>query len=158
LDRLLISFPEVISNNFIFGSNPESIDGPISLSADEEGKIYVVDRYNHAVRMIHRKTSIITTIVGNYKSIDEEKNNPNETDPLKLNMRGFVALLQADSCEVILNPNESRPRHFNVTKKDVQRQISVRSEGSSSSDLLGHVPEDHPWRDHDTPSRVIRVE
>jgi DNA-binding PadR family transcriptional regulator len=36
------------------------------------------------------------------------------------NIRGFVALLQADSREVILNPNESRPRHFNVTKKDVQ--------------------------------------
>jgi len=48
----------------------------------------VVDRYNHVVRMIHRKTSIITTIVGNHKSIDEEKNNPNETDPLKLNKEG----------------------------------------------------------------------
>jgi hypothetical protein len=46
----------------------------------------VGDRYNHVVRMIHRKTSIITTIVGNHKSIDEEKNNPNETDRLKLNL------------------------------------------------------------------------
>jgi hypothetical protein len=36
------------------------------------------------------------------------------------NVRGFVALLQADSREIILNPNESRPRYFKVTKKDIQ--------------------------------------
>jgi hypothetical protein len=70
-----------------FGSSPEEhFDGPISLSLDEEGNIYVGDRYNHVVRMIHRKTGIIGTIAGNHKDIREEENNANETDPLKLNL------------------------------------------------------------------------
>ena len=70
-----------------FGSSPEEhFDGPISLSLDEEGNIYVGDRYNHVVRMIHRKTGIIRTIAGNHQIIDGQKNNPNETDPLKVNL------------------------------------------------------------------------
>jgi hypothetical protein len=70
-----------------FGSSPEEhFDGPIALSLDEEGNIYVGDRYNHVVRMIHRKTGIIRTIAGDYKDIHEGKNNTNEPDPLKLNL------------------------------------------------------------------------
>ena len=40
---------------------------------------------SHVVRMIHRKTGIIRTIAGNHQIIDGQKNNPNETDPLKVN-------------------------------------------------------------------------
>jgi len=70
-----------------FGSSPnEHFDGPISLSLDEEGNIYVGDRYNHTVRMIHGKTGIIRTIAGDPQSTDEQKNNPNESNPLKLNL------------------------------------------------------------------------
>jgi hypothetical protein len=70
-----------------FGSDPkEYFDGPISLSLDEEGNIYVGDRYNYVVRMIQRKIGVIRTIAGSHQSIEGEKNNPKETDPLKLNL------------------------------------------------------------------------
>ncbi len=70
-----------------FGSNPaEKFDGPISLSLDERGNIFVGDRQNHVVRMIQKKTGIITTIAGNHDSIKRLKNKPDEKDPLKLNL------------------------------------------------------------------------
>jgi hypothetical protein len=70
-----------------FGSSPEEhFDGPISLSLDEEGNIYVGDRHNHVVRTIDSKTGIIRTIAGNHQSIDGQTNKPNETNPLKLNL------------------------------------------------------------------------
>jgi len=70
-----------------FGSNPEEhFDGPISLSLDEEGNIYIGDRQNHVVRMIDKKTGTIRTIAGNHQSINDQKNDPNETNPLKLNL------------------------------------------------------------------------
>lgn len=73
--------------NATFGSNPtERFDGPISLSLDEEGNIFVGDRHNHVVRIIHRKSGTITTIAGNHKSIKGKSNNPEEKDPLKLNL------------------------------------------------------------------------
>jgi hypothetical protein len=70
-----------------FGSNPLGrFDGPISLSLDEEGNIFVGDRQNHVVRMIHRKSGIIRTIAGNHNSLNGESNDPDEKDPLKLNL------------------------------------------------------------------------
>jgi hypothetical protein len=70
-----------------FDSSPEEhFDGPISLSLDEEGNIFVGDRYNHVVRMIHRRTGIIGTIAGKHESIDGKSNNSKEIDPLKLNL------------------------------------------------------------------------
>jgi DNA-binding beta-propeller fold protein YncE len=70
-----------------FGTSPEArFDGPISLSLDEEGNIYVGDRFNHVVRMIDKRTGIITTIAGKYKSISGEKNSPTTTAPVKLNL------------------------------------------------------------------------
>jgi hypothetical protein len=70
-----------------FGSEPAArFDGPISLSLDEEGDIYVGDRYNHVVRMVHRKTGVITTIAGNYDATDGERNSPKESNPLRLNL------------------------------------------------------------------------
>lgn len=70
-----------------FGSDPTArFDGPISLSLDEEGNIFVGDRMNHVVRMIQRKSGIITTIAGNHHSVDGMSNNSEEKDPLKLNL------------------------------------------------------------------------
>ena len=70
-----------------FGSSSEArFDGPISLSLDEEGNIYVGDRFNHVVRMIHRTTGTITTLAGKHKSIDGKRNNPQTTDLLELNL------------------------------------------------------------------------
>jgi hypothetical protein len=70
-----------------FGSDPEArFDGPISLSLDEEGNIFVGDRMNHVVRMINRKSGVIKTIAGNYHCVKGLNNNPEEKDPLKLNL------------------------------------------------------------------------
>jgi sugar lactone lactonase YvrE len=75
------------ARNATFGSDPLAIfDGPISLSLDEEGNIFVGDRMNHVVRMIHKKSGVITTIAGSYNSIKGISNNIDEKDPLKLNL------------------------------------------------------------------------
>jgi len=73
--------------NATFGSNPDArFDGPISMSLDEQGNIYVGDRMNHVVRMIHRKSGIINTVAGNHDSVKGMANRPEERDPLKLNL------------------------------------------------------------------------
>jgi hypothetical protein len=73
--------------NATFGSDPSArFDGPISLSLDEEGNIFVGDRQNHVVRMVHKKSNIIETIAGNRNSVKGKSNNLSETDPLKLNL------------------------------------------------------------------------
>jgi hypothetical protein len=70
-----------------FGSNAVArFDGPISLSLDEGGNIFVGDRMNHVVRMIHRKSGIISTIAGNHYCVKGMMNNPEEKDPFKLNL------------------------------------------------------------------------
>jgi hypothetical protein len=73
--------------NATFGSDPTArFDGPISLSLDEKGNIFVGDRMNHVVRMVDRKSGIITTIAGNHNSVKGMSNNAEEKDPLKLNL------------------------------------------------------------------------
>jgi len=73
--------------NATFGSDPAArFDGPISLSLDEEGNIFVGDRMNHVVRMVNRKSGIIRTIAGDYNNVKGMSNNPEEKDPLKLNL------------------------------------------------------------------------
>ena len=75
------------ARNATFGSDPEArFDGPISLSLDEEGNIFVGDRMNHVVRMISRKSGIIRTIAGNHNCVKGMSNNPEEKDPVKLNL------------------------------------------------------------------------
>ena len=75
------------ARNATFGSDPEArFDGQISLSLDEEGNIFVGDRMNHVVRMIHRKSGIIRTIAGNHNCVKGMINNPEEKDPLRLNL------------------------------------------------------------------------
>ena len=70
-----------------FGSDPVArFDGPISLSLDEEGNIFVGDRQNHVVRMIYKESGIIRTIAGKRNSVEGMSNNPEEKEPLKLNL------------------------------------------------------------------------
>jgi hypothetical protein len=73
--------------NATFGSDPAArFDGPISLSLDEEGNIFVGDRMNHVVRMIDRESNTIRTIAGNRNSVGGKSNNLREKDPLRLNL------------------------------------------------------------------------
>ena len=70
-----------------FGSSSEArFDGPISLSLDEDGNLYVGDRFNHVVRMIHRGSGTVTTIAGRHDCIFGKTNDPQETDPNELNL------------------------------------------------------------------------
>ncbi len=70
-----------------FGSDPSAkYDGPISLSLDELGNIFVGDRYNHAVRMIHHASGIVETIAGRRAADSNMRNDPDEVVPLNLNL------------------------------------------------------------------------
>jgi len=70
-----------------FGSDPAArFDGPISLSLDEEGNVFVGDRMNHVVREVHRKSGIIKTVAGNHNSVKGIGSDLEEKDPLKLNL------------------------------------------------------------------------
>ena len=68
-----------------FGCNSDE-DGPWSLSLDEKGNIFVGDTQNHVVRMIERSTNLIYTIAGNPDIEPGKRNDPEESDPLKLNL------------------------------------------------------------------------
>jgi len=70
-----------------FGGDPHAkFDGPISLSVDEEGNVYVGDRFNHVVRMIDGATGAISTIAGTQRVEDARANDTKERDPLRLNL------------------------------------------------------------------------
>ena len=69
-----------------FGSDPTArFDGPISMSLDEDGNIFVGDRHNHVVRMIHHDSGLIETIAGR-AIVNENSNNSKERDPRNLNL------------------------------------------------------------------------
>lgn len=70
-----------------FGGNPNAkFDGPISLSVDDEGNVYIGDRFNQVVRMINGRTGVISTIAGSPRACDRQANNLSERDPLRLNL------------------------------------------------------------------------
>jgi hypothetical protein len=70
-----------------FGSDPTArFDGPISLSLDEAGDVFIGDRFNHVVRMIERETGRISTIAGRPSADAERPNDPAEHHPLRLNL------------------------------------------------------------------------
>ena len=75
------------SSGATFGGDPSArFDGPISLSLDEDGNIYVGDRFNHVVRMIERKSDMTFTIAGDASFSGDEGNDPTEEDPLRLRL------------------------------------------------------------------------
>ncbi len=70
-----------------FGSDPTArFDGPISLSLDEVGNIFVGDRQNHVVRMVDKKSNMVETIAGNRNSVKGKINSLETVDPLGLNL------------------------------------------------------------------------
>jgi len=76
-----------------FGSDPSArFDGPFSLSLDEAGNVFVGDTCNHLVRMVDRATGIISTIAGTAVAETRVRNNPAETDPLKLNLSKICSM------------------------------------------------------------------
>jgi len=80
------------------GDTSARFDGPISLSVDEEANIFVGDRQNHVVRMIHKKTNTIETIAGNHNTVKGKINNLAETDPLKLNLPEISSMDYYNGC------------------------------------------------------------
>ena len=69
------------------GGDPSAkFDGPISLSLDEEGGIYVGDRFNRVVRMIDRTSNTIVTLAGDATYRGEEDNDGREENPLRLRL------------------------------------------------------------------------
>jgi len=68
------------------GDSSAEFNGPISLSLDEEGNIFVGDRFNHVVRMIERKSNTINTIAGDSTSKGEEANDERESHLLRLKL------------------------------------------------------------------------
>ena len=81
------------------GSNPdEKFDGPYALSLDEDGNIFIGDTQNHVVRMVEKKTNIISTIAGNHKIKPHVRNNPRETDALKLNLPKISSMDYSNNC------------------------------------------------------------
>ena len=70
-----------------FGSDANArFDGPISMSLDEEGNIFVGDRFNRVVRVIERKSNTIHTIAGDTDYRGESRNSPRSRDPLSLRL------------------------------------------------------------------------
>ena len=70
-----------------FGSDPSvRFDGPISLSLDEEGNVFIGDRFNRVVRVIERRSNTIRTIAGDMTSRGEERNDANEADLFRLRL------------------------------------------------------------------------
>ena len=68
------------------GDASAAFDGPISLSVDAEGNVYVGDRFNRVVRMIEKKSDTIATIAGDKTYRGEERNDVNTKDPLALKL------------------------------------------------------------------------
>lgn len=69
-----------------FGGDPNAkFDGPISLSFDDDGNTYVGDRFNHVVRAIDR-AGRITTIAGHRAVANDEANDTEQRDPLRLSL------------------------------------------------------------------------
>lgn len=81
------------------GSKPsEYFDGPLSLSIDEEGNIFIGDTFNHVVRMVDHSTRRISTIAGKYQVEPNTRNNPHETNPLSLNLPKICSMDYYNGC------------------------------------------------------------
>lgn len=89
------------------GSDPSvHFDGPFSLSVDEEGNLFIGDTYNHVVRMVESSTGIISTIAGQHEASLGKRNDPHETDPLKLNLPKICSMDYYGGCLFIPDNND----------------------------------------------------
>jgi hypothetical protein len=80
------------------GDSNARFDGPISLSLDELGNLYVGDRFNHVVRMIERSTKIIRTIAGDAAYNGEKSNPTSERNLLSLRLPKISSMDYHDGC------------------------------------------------------------
>jgi hypothetical protein len=81
------------------GSDPSAyFDGPFSLSLDEESNIFIGDTYNHVLRMVERSSGRISTIAGKHAAEPGRRNDPQETDPLELNLPKICSLDYYGGC------------------------------------------------------------
>lgn len=54
--------------------------------------LYIADTDNHVIRMVDGRTGVISTIAGRQAIEPHRRNDPNETDPFKLNIPNAAAL------------------------------------------------------------------
>jgi hypothetical protein len=70
-----------------FGSDPDAkFDGPLSLSLDEMGNVFVGDTRNHVVRMVDRSSNVISTIAGDPSAAPGDRSPLDVTDPRALKL------------------------------------------------------------------------
>jgi hypothetical protein len=82
-----------------FGSDSSArFDGPFSLALDEAGNVFIGDTYNHVVRMVDRATGRISTIAGKVAAEPGVRNDPAETDPLRLNLPKICSMDYHGGC------------------------------------------------------------
>lgn len=68
------------------GDEAARFNGPISLSLDERGNVFIGDRFNHVVRMVYGESGVIETIAGAVPASASRSNDVEERDPLRLNL------------------------------------------------------------------------
>ena len=69
------------------GSDPAAtFDGPLSLSVDGRGSIFIGDTRNHVVREVDGRTNVITTIAGVPTARRGQRNVPGVSDPRSLRL------------------------------------------------------------------------
>jgi hypothetical protein len=68
------------------GDDAAQFNGPISLSLDEVGNVFVGDRFNRVVRIIERENGCIRTIAGRAGVPTAAANDPRERNPLLVDL------------------------------------------------------------------------
>lgn len=75
------------------GGDPgEKFNGPYGLCIDEMGHIFIADTFNHVLRQVDAQTGIITTIAGQSNIVPHQRNDPNEHNPMRLNLPKLAGL------------------------------------------------------------------
>jgi hypothetical protein len=68
------------------GDPSQRFDGPLSLSLDERGDIFIGDTRNHVVRMVEHDTNVISTVAGDPAAQRGQHSDPDEKDPFALKL------------------------------------------------------------------------
>ncbi len=72
------------------GRRSGRFDGPWAFCLDDRNALYIADTQNGAVRMIDGERRRISTIAGGRRAGPGERNNPLETDPLRLSLKSII--------------------------------------------------------------------